>query len=315
MIVEDVKHLPSGRIFLMKTKDGCRVEATEMQDVLVDEEVKDTYDPHIIWDHLVDHKDKWMLNVSTQKGCPHHCKFCDVGTMKFGGNLTRREIEEQVELLLDYTPHVRESSKVKIGFARMGEPAYNLENVMYVIESLPFISTYMRRCFNWLPCFNSTLPRSAPCIERVLYSKEKVYDGLFHFQVSCNSTNEDTRRELFGGADVLTIEEVVKEVSKHKITGRTVILNFIVMEGVEVNPKTLSKLGVKKNKFVVKLTPLNYTDNAKDNNLETSKRLYDLQNLFRSEGVPVLVDEVAKCEAAGLCCGQLVKKRLDGRGS
>ena len=42
-------------------------------------------------------------------------------------------------------------------------------------------------------------------------SVKEYLDGFMHIQISTNSTNEDERKYLFGGADVVTIEEMKKE--------------------------------------------------------------------------------------------------------
>lgn len=314
MKIERICNLPSGRIFLLRTNDGYLLESTEMQDVSVGgkehEIVRETQDPRIIWQHLVPHSDKWLMTVSTQKGCTHKCKFCDVGNLPFKGNLTQAEIEEQIKIILNNTPHVNECNKAKIGFARMGEPSWNLEAVLTTIKKLPEISQELGRNFKWLPCFNSILPRKAPCLDEVIDVKEFDYNGFLHLQISCNSTNEETRKLLFDGAKVLTLDEVIETVNKRKITNRTVTLNFIVVKGVEIDIKLLKKMGLNKEKFSVKLIPLNATHNAEINELETLAnysnydKLVRLREDFKKEGIPTVMDAIARCEEAGLCCGQ-----------
>jgi len=318
-------YLPSGRIFLLETKDGFKIECTEMRDVAVDgklhKNVRNSTDPHVIWNHLVDYKDKWLLTVSTQKGCTHKCHYCDVADLGFHGNLSADEIAGQIEFLLDATPYMKETQKAKIGFARMGEPAHNLINVLDVIRSLNYISNEMDRKINWLPCFNSILPRKTSqgisgfdVIDRVLETKEKYYDGFLHFQISVNSTDEQKRKELFNGADVLSIEEIVKYINKQDIKNRTITLNFIVMQDVPIDIDYLENIGLNGDKFAVKLIPLNNTINAQNNDLHTYANynnyedLVSLSNKFKSKGIPVIYDAIAKCEEAGLCCGQLVQK-------
>ena len=317
MNIQNVLYLPSGRIFLIETNDGYLIESTEMRDVSVDGkehfEVRNSTDPHVIWKHLVSYRDKWLLTVSTQKGCQHNCEFCDVANLPFKGNLTQDEIEEQVYTILENSLYVKESNKVKIGFARMGEPAWNLDNVLGAMENLHRISADLGRQYKWLPCFNSILPRRADCLDAVIETKEKYFGGFLHFQVSCNSTDENMRRKLFGGADVFTIEEVVSRVNKLDITNRTVTLNFIVMKDVEVSVDKLKKMGLSRDKFAVKLIPLNDTINAGDNNLETYANYSNYEDLlklkeeFEREDIPVVVDAIAKCEESGLCCGQLAQ--------
>lgn len=321
--LKEVFYLPSGRVFLYDC-EGYLIECTEMRDVKTDskehQEVRETTDPTIIWKHLRPYKEKWLLTVSTQKGCPYGCQFCDVASLPFKGNLTQDQIKEQILNLMWNTPYVLVSNKVKIGFARMGEPAHNLDNVLEVIKDLPRLSSGCGRNFNWLPCFNTILPRKTvegysgfEVIDHVLDVKENAYNGFLHFQISCNSTNERTRKELFGGAEVLSLEEIVEYINSKKITNRTVTLNFIVMNDIELDFRKLKNLGIDNGKFVVKLIPLNKTLNSEQNGLETYanyrnyEKLLILKNQFERAGVPVVVDSIAKCEEAGLCCGQLAQ--------
>lgn len=310
-------YLPSGRIFLFETDDNYLIESTEMRDVSVGGkdhyEVRSTENPHIIWKHLVDYKKKWLLTVSTQKGCSYKCKFCDVANLPFKGNLSQKEIEYQIRNILEYTPYVKKSDKVKIGFARMGEPTLNLRNVLNSMRNLYNISKSMNRDFIWLPCFNSILPRKIEnCIDEIIELKEEFFDGVLHFQISCNSTDENKRKELFGGADVLTIDEIISRINNKKISKRTITLNFIVMKGIEIDVSKLKKMGLG-DKFTVKLIPLNKTENSMVHNLETYANYTNYEDLlklkedFEKENIPVVADAIAKCEEAGLCCGQLAQ--------
>ena len=328
---KDAFYLPSGRIFLLETEDGYPIECTEMRDVMVDSkehsEVRTSTDPKVIWQHLRPYDEKWLLTVSTQKGCPHDCAFCDVAPLPFKGNLTKDEILEQVDFLLKATPYAK-TQKAKIGFARMGEPAHNLFNVLSAMEAIvkapsrsvgEILANKRAYCnHKWLPCFNSILPRKTiegisgqDVLKQVIQFKEDECDGFLHLQVSCNSTNEETRQKLFGGANVLTIPEVIDIVNKNEVTNRTVTLNFIVMKDVEVNVDELIKMGLNPNKFAIKLIPLNKTDNSEKHSLETFANYDNYEDLkqlaakFKDHGLPVVFDAIAKCEEAGLCCGQL----------
>ncbi len=319
MKISNVLYLPSGRIFLVKSNDNYLVECTEMRDVSISGkehfEVRNSLNPQIIWKHLKSFQEKWLLTVSTQKGCSFNCKFCDVASLPFRGNLNQEEIETQVRILLANTSYVMSSQKVKIGFARMGEPAHNLQNVLGAMTNLPMISKEMQRDFNWLPCFNTILPKSngIETIDKVIDIKENKFNGFLHFQISCNSTDEETRQKLFGGAMVISIERMIDYINTKNISNRTVTLNFIVMKGVEVNVNKLSKMGLNGGKFRVKLIPLNITKNAESNGLDTLanyKNYEELEKLgkqFNNLGVPTVIDAIAKCEEAGLCCGQLAQ--------
>jgi len=323
MNIKNVCYLPSGRVFILDV-DGYIIESTEMRDVAIDGklhlEVRNSQDPHVIWNHLVDYKDKWLLTVSTQKGCPHNCEFCDVAPLKFSGNLSQKEIEQEIEILISNTNYVNESNKVKIGFARMGEPAHNIDAVLGAMKNLYKISEKYNKNFKWLPCFNSILPVKTlegfiwkDIVDRVIEVKEKYFDGFLHFQISCNSTDENKRSELFGGANVASIKDIIEYINTKEITNRTVTLNFIVINDVEVDVNKLIELGLNKEKFVVKLIPLNKTNNAFENDLsayanyENYDKLVQLSKDFEKHGIPVIYDAIAKCEEAGLCCGQLAQ--------
>ena len=319
---EEAFYLPSGRVFLLRTAEGYPIECTEMRDVSVEgkehAEVRVSLDPHVVWRHLRPYADKWLLTVSTQRGCVHNCNFCDVAPLPFRGNLSQAEIEAQVRFLLAASPYVTASAKVKIGFARMGEPAHNLEAVLGAMARLPEIGAEMGRQFAWLPCFNSILPRKVmgglsgfEVIERVIAAKEERFGGRLHFQISANSTDEDTRRALFGGAEVLSLAEIISTIKGLGVTGRTVTLNFIVMKGVPVEVDRLLALGLDPAVFAVKLIPLNATEQARDHALESVANYNNVEDLtalgarFAAAGIPVVTDAIAKCEEAGLCCGQL----------
>ncbi|MDO8942548.1 MAG: hypothetical protein Q7U75_05155, partial [Desulfobacterales bacterium] len=59
------------------------------------------------------------------------------------------------------------------------------------------------------------------------------------------------------------------------------------------------------------LIPLNRTDRAEGSRLETLANYENYEDLealgreFNAAGVPTVIDAIAKCEEAGLCCGQL----------
>lgn len=71
--------------------------------------------------------------VSCMIGCPLGCKFCATGKMKFVGNLTSREIVDQV-LFFARVLKKQNQKITNIVFMGMGEPLLNFENVMDAIK-------------------------------------------------------------------------------------------------------------------------------------------------------------------------------------
>lgn len=80
------------------------------------------------------------LCVSSQVGCTLSCTFCHTGTQKMVRNLTAQEIVAQVLVARDALkewPTPSENRKLtNIVFMGMGEPLYNLDNVVEAIDTI-----------------------------------------------------------------------------------------------------------------------------------------------------------------------------------
>ena len=74
--------------------------------------------------HDVDLKDKWVATISTQKGCPMRCQFCDCPKFGFFGNASREDLYYQIETLLT-NESTKETNRFNVHYARMGEPTFN----------------------------------------------------------------------------------------------------------------------------------------------------------------------------------------------
>lgn len=85
---------------------------------------------------IMKHKDgRNTVCVSCMIGCPVRCVFCATGKMKFVGNLTAREIVDQV-LFFARILKQQKQSITNIVFMGMGEPLLNLEQVMAAVKIL-----------------------------------------------------------------------------------------------------------------------------------------------------------------------------------
>lgn len=49
----------------------------------------------------VDLSKKWVATISTQKGCPMHCKFCDVPKFGFYGNASIEDMDRQIRTIIE----------------------------------------------------------------------------------------------------------------------------------------------------------------------------------------------------------------------
>ena len=82
-------------------------------------------------------EEKWVLIVSTLKGCPVDCIMCDAGG-SYSGKLSTEEILAQIDYMikLRYPNQIIPVKKIKIQFARMGDPAFN-DAVLDTLKKIP----------------------------------------------------------------------------------------------------------------------------------------------------------------------------------
>ena len=112
--------------------------------------------------------------VSSQSGCPLTCTFCATGTMKFGRNLTSSEI-------LDQVLHFRRIEPVDhLVFMGMGEPGFNMPNVLAAAKRLPDVGITHRRTtvstVGWLPGIEQLAASDMPL--RLAFSLHAADDAL-----------------------------------------------------------------------------------------------------------------------------------------
>lgn len=204
--------------------------------------------------------EKWVIILSSQKGCPVGCSFCDA-SFYFKGNLSREEILEQLEIVLSPHKHGDDcinSRKIKLHFARMGEPAFN-PAVIEVLEEIPFIYPGI----NFIPTIATLAP--AGCekwFEGLTRSKNKNYrDGKFQLQFSVNSTDEDYRRKImpvkkWSASEISAFGRKYYQKGDRKIT-----LNYALTTDTPFEAQKIIDF-FEPEKFLVKITPVNPTMKA-----------------------------------------------------
>lgn len=224
----------------------------------------------------VDLKDKMVVTISTQKGCPMKCKFCDCPKVGFFGNINREELAEEVINAINFS-ECNYTKRFNLHLARMGEPSFN-DNVLPFLEfDLADIINKNIKADVIHPVFTTMLPlHNKHLKERILEFcriKNDVYHGEAGLQFSINSTDEKQRNDLFRGQSLslAEISKLAKELPMPK--GRKYTLNFPVTKNTILDAKELSRL-FEKEKFIVKITPIHETNEAKLNGLETEQGYY-----------------------------------------
>jgi len=275
-------------VYVAESERGHRIEFVESVEPPIPREVK------------------WVNIISTLYGCPVGCSMCDAG-IQYRGKLSREELLYQIDYLVDqrFPDRSVPVDKWKIQFARMGDPAFNV-NVVDVLEEIP------RRydAPGFMPSISTVAPRSTDRFFTRLLEVSKRYNGNFQFQFSIHSTDRAIRRRLIP-VDCWDFSEMARYGEKFYLPGgRKITLNFVMMESAPVDAKVLRNY-FDPEVFLVKITPLNPTFNAKMNELasifKTNEHEMKIVKSLRDEGFEVIVSQGELEEnAIGSNCGQYV---------
>ncbi len=215
-------------------------------------------------------EDKWIVNVSTQFGCPVGCVFCDAGG-DFRGNLTKEELLLQVRHVLRRHPELPSTcGKLKVHFARMGEPSLN-DAVLDAMRALPELPELKGAKGLWC-CMPTVAPRNRDeWFEKLLDLKNEIYFGRFQLQFSINTTDPVERDRLMPFRK-WSLEQVAAYGKRFYRPGdRKPVLNFALAMDIPFDLKTVQTL-FSPEVFAVKLTPLNPTSRGDKNGLQTILR-------------------------------------------
>ena len=236
----------------------ARVYVAELQDGSPIEFVESVQPPF-------SREEKWVLIVSTLKGCPVGCPICDAGGF-YRGRLSGEEIFGQIDYLIKsrFPDGAVPVPKLKIQFARMGEPAFN-SAVIDVLRELP--TRY--QIPGLLPSISTVAPHGCDdFFEQLLEVKEELYgEGKFQMQFSLHSTDSAVRRRLVP-IKTWSFEKMGQYGDRFFRPGdRKITLNFAPAMGVPLEPAALLPY-FSPDRFLVKLTPINPTRKSAEAGLE-----------------------------------------------
>jgi 23S rRNA (adenine2503-C2)-methyltransferase len=256
-------------------------------------------------------REKWIINLSTQYGCPVGCPYCDAGG-GYKGDLSGEQLLAMVGHVLARNPPDLASrcNKLKVHFSRMGEPALNdgvLEAILRLkSELLPYPGVWA--------CVATTAPTGREAwFEELRRIKEELYLGRFQLQFSLNSTDPEVRRSLVPIPHWSFAEIARFGRSFYRAGDRKVVLNFALAADVPFQPDVVTRW-FDPETFAVKLTPINPTDRGRENGFATMLRstragLVDGPiNQLRTAGFDVIVSVGdAGEDEIGSNCGQALR--------
>lgn len=258
---------------------------------------------------------KWVLLVSTMYGCPVGCAMCDAGGF-YHGKVSKEDIFAQIDYMVrkHYPDGVIPSQQFKIQFARMGEPSFNLD-VLDVLEDLP--ERYDVPGF--MPSISSIAPHGTETFfERLLEIKKRKYSGgHFQFQFSIHTTDEKVRDQIIPVKKWDFAKMAAYGLRFYQPGDRKITLNFALAKEMPIDPQVLLK-HFTPDKFLIKITPLNPTYKATEQNLSSyidphnQGEEYHLVRDLEDAGYRVIVS-IGEVEEnyIGSNCGQYVRRHLE----
>lgn len=221
----------------------------------------------------VDITDKLVVTVSSQKGCPMSCNFCDCPKLGFNGNATLPELITEIMSGVALSG-IKHGQRLNVHYARMGEPTFNPS----VITSAEFIAQMLMsensdvHFDTYHPVVSTMMPESNKNLKDFLYkwvTTGFVYGGEdgFGLQFSINTLDENDRNEMFRNRSLSLQEigDIIKELPYPK--KRKYTLNFAVTSKSNLDVDLMNKY-FDKEKCIVKMTPIHETVEAVDEGYE-----------------------------------------------
>ena len=221
----------------------------------------------------VDITDKLVVTVSSQKGCPMNCTFCDCPKLGFRGNATLPELITEIMSGVALSG-IKHGQRLNVHYARMGEPTFNPN----VITSAEFIAQMLMSensdvTFDtYHPVVSTMMPKSNKNLKEFLHkwvTTGFVYGGEdgFGLQFSINTLDENDRNEMFRNRSLSLqeISDIIKELPYPK--KRKYTLNFAVTSKSNLDVNLMNKY-FDKEKCIVKMTPIHETVEAVDEGYE-----------------------------------------------
>lgn len=271
---------------ITKTRTGCIVSDTDLQleylyvgDYGKENNIKATflgYDKRI---DKVEHKDvvledKLVVTVSSQKGCPMDCNFCDCPKYGFKGNVSKIELISEITTGIALSG-IKKGKRLNVHFARMGEPTFNFD-VIDAANEIAHINQQTEKMFEeYHPVVSTMMPKNNKRLKEFLrswilsgYGNGDI-DG-YGLQFSINTLDEKDRNEMFRNKS-LSLEEISKMIKTlPKPRKRKFTLNFAVTPQSNLDVELMNKY-FDKEICIVKITPIHETLKAVNEGYEIVK--------------------------------------------
>lgn len=213
---------------------------------------------------------KWIIGLSSQKGCQKKCRICDAWKCGFFGNAGAEDMKYQLSTIFE-NEAINETDCMEIRFDRNGEPTYNMAVISFIKNELQdFIKDHVKTN-NIKPVLYTMMPNDNPNLERFLRDfvliKNNIYNGNADLILSVNTTDDIERNKQRTGyaCSLFQMSRMLQSLPMPE--GGKYILRFAVTKDTVIDEKLLTRL-FNTNKWKVQLTIASETDNLKNNELD-----------------------------------------------
>jgi len=202
---------------------------TEIKKIKVDE--------YLLPVMIISLKEKDIISIPTQIGCPINCNFCPSANTKFIRSLSNDEMNYLVEKVID------KNKETLISFTGEGESILNYKNVNLTISYLEKYSNIngFRICFSGFKSKN---------LKYISKPNKKL-----HLQFSIHSPFDEKRKSIMDKTDDL--EKILENIKINSHKFEDVSFNYILIKDFNDTVDDLNELIKITNKnWFIKLNPL-----------------------------------------------------------
>ena len=167
--------------------------------------------------------------VSTQIGCPLHCKFCATGLMDFKRNLKAYEIVDEIRIIQENI----DSKITNIVFMGMGEPLLNIKEVM---DAIKITCSPIGLSISQRHTIISTVGLTQG-IHTLLLSPLKV-----KLAISLNFPDEEMRKEMMPITQKNPLKEILKIAKEYSLKKNMVTFEYVIIDKLNDRIKDAQRL-------------------------------------------------------------------------
>lgn len=197
---------------------------------------KHRIDRYLIPTMTIHLKDRDILNIPTQIGCPVNCAFCPSAESKFVRNLTADEMSHLIEETID------RDKKTLISFTGEGESVLNHRNVnetMSRFDRLEKVEEF-RICMSGYRCRN---------LSKIAKTATKM-----NLQLSLHSPVDEKRFSLMEKTEPL--DDIFSAIEENMHKFETISANYVLVDGFNDSEEDLELLKAIDKRYQIKLNPL-----------------------------------------------------------